>query len=180
MIVLLIIAMIIGFLLSFFIFGVALALIFLFIWIDKSIIGYAEIFHKMGIELTTITTVFLGILFDPLFAVVFAMVVIVIAHGFRYIAFPSAPSEWPPFVPHPYNFIDAIGVVVASLAGMPLFYTLIVVLAVKTMLYMIIDRIALGRPPNIIGAMMNIVFNLIIFLPVAHFFIAVSGAQLVI
>ena len=180
MIAYLIIAMAAGFLLSFFFSGVALAVIFLFIWLDKSIIGYAGILHRFGIEITTIATVFLGLLFGITFSFIFTLVVVVLAHGFRHISFPSAPTEWPPFVPYPYNFIDAAGAAAAALAKLSIFQTLLVVLLVKVILYIIVDRIAFGKPPDVVGGVTNIAFNLAIFLPMAQFFVAATGAQLVI
>ena len=178
MIAYLIIAMAVGFLLSFFLSGIVLAMIFLLIWLDKTIIGYAGILHKFGIEITTITTVFLGLLFGAIFAFFFALVVIVLAHGFRHIAFPSAPTEWPPFVPYPYNFIDAAGAVTAAVIRLNIFHTLLIVLLVKVILYIIVDRIAFGKPPDFVGGVTNVVFNLAVFLPISQFFIGATGAQL--
>ena len=180
MIAYLIIAMAAGFLLSWFFAGIVLGVIFLMIWIDKSIIGYAGILHKFGIEITTIATIFLGLTHGPLFAFFFTIIVVVIAHGFRQISFPSAPTEWPPFVPYPYNFIDAAGAVVAAIVRLPVFHTLLIVLLVKVILYIIIDRIAFGKPPDFVGAVTNVTFNLAIFLPLSQFFIAATGAQLVL
>ena len=173
-----IIAMAIGFLISWFFAGIVLAVVFLMIWIDKSIIGYAGILHKFGIEITTIATIFLGLTHGPLFAFFFTLIVVVVAHGFRHIAFPSAPTEWPPFVPYPYNFIDAAGAVVASIVRLPILHTLLIVLLVKVILYIIIDRIAFGKPPDFVGGVTNVAFNLAIFLPISQFFLSLTGAQL--
>lgn len=178
MIAYLIIAMIVGFLLSFFLSGIVLAVIFLFIWLDKSIIGYAGFLHHFGIEITTIATIFLGLTSGPVFAFFFTLIVVVVAHGFRHLAFPSAPTEWPPFVPYPYNFIDAAGAVVAALVRLSIFQTLLVVLLVKVVLYIVIDRIAFGKPPDFVGGVTNVVFNLAILLPLSQFFISITGAQL--
>lgn len=180
MITYLIIAMAVGFLLSFFLSGIVLAVIFLFIWLDKSIIGYAGFLHRFGIEITTITTVFLGLLFGPVFAFFFTLIVIVVVHGFRHLAFPSAPTEWPPFVPYPYNFIDAAGAMVAALVRLSIFQTLLIVLLVKVVLYIVIDRIVFGKPPDFVGGVTNVVFNLAIFLPLSQFFISITGVQLII
>ncbi len=180
MIAYMIIAMGAGFLLSYFLSGIALALIFLLIWVDKAIIGYTGILHRFGIELTTVTTVFLGLLFGALFAFVFSLVVIVLAHGFKRISFPSMPGEWPPFVPYPYNFIDAVGAATAAIVKMSVLPALLIVLAVKVVLYIIVDRMAFGKPPDFIGGMTNVVFNLAVFLPISQFFIAATGAALLI
>src|SRR3989344_6568263 len=171
-------ALIAGSVISFFIGGVVLAAIFFMIWLDKGIIGYGDILHKMGIEITTIATLFLGILFGPVFAFLFAIITIVLAHGISSLLFPDAPSEWPPFVPHPYNAIDAIGAVAASLAGTSLFNTLLIVLLVKSGLFIVFNMLALGKPPNFLGVFVNVVFNVLIFLPLAGLFIAVTGANL--
>ena len=173
-----IIALAVGSIISFFIGGVVLAAIFFMIWLDKGIIGYGDILHKMGIEITTIATLFLGILFGPVFAFFFAVIAIVLAHGISSLLFPDAPSEWPPFVPHPYNAIDAIGAVAASFAGIPLFNALLIVLLVKSGLFIVFNMIALGKPPNFIGVLVNVVFNVLVFLPLAGLFIAVTGANL--
>jgi hypothetical protein len=180
MIAYMIIAMAAGFLISWFFAGIVLGVVFLMIWLDKSIIGYAGFLHRFGIEITTIATVFLGLTHGPIFAFFFTLIVVVIAHGFRHIAFPSAPTEWPPFVPYPYNFIDAAGAVTASLIRLPIFHTLLVVLLVKVILYIIIDRIAFGKPPDFVGGVTNVVFNLAIFLPLSQFFISQTGATLVL
>ena len=173
-----IIATVVGFLLSF-LAGIALALIFIIIWIDKSVIGYFEVFHRIGIELTTVATIFLGFLYGPIPAFVFTMVVILLAHGFKLISFPGAQSEWPPFVPHPYNLIDAIGAAAAAmLSGLPLFNVLIIVLIAKTALYMIFENLAFGKPPNFVGAFINIVFNIAVFVPMAQLFISLTGVNL--
>ena len=108
----------------------------------------------------------------------FALVVIVLAHGFSHIAFPSAPTEWPPFVPYPYNFVDAAGAVAAAMARLPILHTLLIVLLVKAVLYLLVDRIAFGKPPDVVGAVTNAAFNLAIFLPISQFFIGATGAQL--
>ena len=174
-----IIALVVGSVICFFIGGVALAAIFFMIWIDKGIIGFGDILHKMGIEITTIATLFLGILFGPVFAFFFAIISIVLAHGISALLFPDAPSEWPPFVPHPYNAIDALGAVAAAaLTGTSLFNTLLIVLLVKSGLFIVFNMLALGKPPNVIGVFVNVVFNVLIFLPLAGLFIAVTGANL--
>ena len=173
-----IIALVVGSAVSFFIGGVALAAIFFMIWLDKGIIGYGDILHKMGIEITTIAAVFLGILFGPVFAFFFAIISIVLAHGITALLFPDAPSEWPPFIPHPYNAIDAIGAVAASMTGISLFNTLLIVLLVKSALFLVFNMLALGKPPNFLGVLVNVVFNVLVFVPLAGLFIAVTGANL--
>ncbi len=171
-------AMIAGFLLSFFLGGVALAFIFLFIWLDKSIVGYTGILHRFGIEITTIATVFLGLLYGPVMAFFFTLIVVVLSHGFRHLAFPGSPTEWPPFVPYPYNFVDAAGALTAAFIRLPILHTLLVVLLVKLILYILVDRIAFGKPPDFIGGVANIAFNLALFLPISQLFLSLTGAPI--
>ena len=156
----------------FYFFDVTLAAIFLVIWFDKVFLGMLGIVRCFGIEFTTIATILLGITHGPLFAFVFALIVIPIMHGIKYLFLPLPHPEWPLFVPSPYNFVDALGAAIAGfLASSPILYILIAVLIIKDITYALADKLFFSKPPEVIYAIGNFIFNFIIILQFGSFFL---------
>lgn len=154
------------------IFDAALAAIFLVLWFDKVFLGMIGVIRYFGIEFTTIATILLGITHGPLIAFVFALVVIPILHGMKYLFLPLPPPEWPLFVPSPYNFIDALGAAIAGfLSSYPILYILIPVLIVKDITYAAVDNLFFSKPPEVLYAIGNFIFNIIIILNFSNFFL---------
>ena len=154
------------------IFDVTLAAIFLVLWFDKVFLGMVSVVKYFGIELTTIATILLGITYGPLIGFVFALIVIPIMHGIKYLFLPLPPPEWPLFVPGPYNFVDALGAAIAGfLASYPILYILIPVLIVKDISYAAVDRLFFSKPPEVIYAIGNFIFNLVIIFQFGNFFL---------
>jgi hypothetical protein len=166
----LVLSLAVGYLI-FHLFNAALAAIFLVLWFDKVFLGMTGIVRYFGIEFTTIATILLGIVFGPLVAFVFSLIVIPILHGIKYLFLPLPPPEWPLFVPSPYNFIDALGAAIAGfLSSYPIIYILIPVLILKDIIYSAVDMALFSKPPEIMYAIGNFIFNLIIIINFGNFF----------
>lgn len=162
----------------YFLAGIALGVIFALLWIDKIIIGSIPVVRKFGVEVTTIATIFLGIVYGPVIAFVFSLVFIPALHAIKFIILPM-PSEWPLFVPSPYNVADAIGAAIAGLLQSQAFMLIMVaVLISKILVYAFVDRIFLSKPVDIIGAVGMTAFNLMVMLPIAGYFASVTGVHL--
>ena len=173
-------SLVIGAAVFYFLGGAALGMIFVLLWIDKVVRGSIPVVRKFGVEITTITTIFLGIVYGPLIAFVFSLVFIPALHAIKFIILPI-PSEWPLFVPSPYNVADAIGAAVAGLLqSQALAFVMIAVLAAKIVVYALVDSMVLSKPVDVIGAVGMTAFNLIVMLPAAGYFIAATGVHLIV
>ncbi len=158
--------------------GIALGVIFALLWIDKIAIGSIPVVRKFGVEITTITTIFLGIAYGPVIAFFFSLVFIPALHAIKFIILPM-PSEWPMFVPSPYNVADAIGAAIAGLLqSQALMLIMAAVLISKILVYAFVDRVFLSKPVDVIGAVGMTLFNLALILPIAGYFASVTGVHL--
>ncbi|MBI4173812.1 MAG: hypothetical protein HY519_03780 [Candidatus Aenigmarchaeota archaeon] len=169
-------SLLLGALISFLAGGVGLAAIYVIMWFDKVILGFAGIVRWIGIDFTTIATVMLGMAFGPWFAFFYTIIVIPVFHAVKFIALPLYEPEWPLFIPHYYNFIDAIG---AALAGMfawsGIFWAAIVVMFARMILYSMVDYYLLEKGVNVFIIPQNFIFNLLLVWYYGKFFAGLAG-----
>lgn len=138
--------------------GPVLAAVYALIWIDKILI--ISTLKYFGIELTTAATLMLGIAYGPAAAFAFGIVVIPLLHSMRFVLLPLPPPDWPLFVPHPNNVVDALGGAVAgALTTLPFLYLAIVVTLLKDIGYALSEGVVLGRPINVFSAVMYLLVN---------------------
>lgn len=164
-----------GALISLLIGGLSLALIFLLLAFDKTVLGMAGILRRVGIEFTTILTIFLGILHGPVFAFFFTIITVPLFHAIKFFFLPMQP-DWPLFVPAPYNVVDAIGASLAALLkGLVVGQIMLAVITAKIILYAVVDRFAYGRPPDLLGAVTYFAFNMVAVTPFAHLLVVWTG-----
>lgn len=151
-----------------------IAVIYAVLWVDKIPLGILSV-HKFGIELTTIATVMLGIIFGPVIAFIFTIVAIPVIYGLRYTLLPLSPPEWPLFVPSPQNLVEAIGAAVAGLLADQSFLVIFVgVWIAKEITYVIFDRFS-GKPFDMIYPVFNGIFNAILIVYFGSFFLGMVG-----
>lgn len=174
-IVFLVLSFIVGYAVFYLIGGHVLAAIFSVLWFDKIIIGTAVLPHKFGVELTTIATILMGIIYGPVIAFFLTLILLPILYGLKYVLLPLTPPEWPLFVPSPQNLVDAIGAAVAGLLmGFDLLIIFIGVFIIKEITYLIVD-FSIGKPPDVIYPGVNFIFNLLIVLKLGEFFLGLVG-----
>lgn len=144
------VSLILGSLICFVLFGLPCVFIFIFIWLDKVVMGYTRIFHVFGLGMTSTAAIFAGIIYGPLFAFLFAFIVMPLIDTLKWIVAPPYEPMWPPAVPSPEGFIDGLaGVAAANLVGVLPFSLLIVVCTgLKIPLNMIKDMALYGMPPK--------------------------------
>ncbi len=151
-----------------------IAIIYAVLWFDKIILGIGPV-HRFGIELTTIATVMLGIIFGPVIAFIFTIISVPILYGLRYMLIPSSPPEWPLFTPSPYNFVEAIGAAVAGILAQQSFLLIFIgVWIAKEIIYVAVDRLA-GKPPDIVYPVFNAIFNAVLIIYLGKFFLGLVG-----
>ncbi len=174
-IIFLVLSIVLGYLGFYLIGGHVLAAIFAVLWFDKVIIGTAGLPHKFGVELTTIATILMGIIYGPVLAFVLTMILLPVLYGLKYILLPLSPPSWPLFVPSPQNLVDAIGAAAAGIfAGFDLLILFLGVFIIKEIAYLAVDFM-IGRPPDVIYPFVNFVFNILIVLNMGSFFLGLVG-----
>jgi hypothetical protein len=140
--------------------GTVLALVYAILWVDKIIIGMVGTVRYLGIEFTTIATVIIGISYGPVNAFIFSIVMIPLLHAAKYIFLPLPQPEWPYFIPHPNNVVDALGAAFAGVfAGLPLLFNTLIVVFLKDVGYALSERYMIGKPIDYFSAIMYLVFN---------------------
>ena len=165
-----------GFLIFFVSKGIALGIIFALLWFDKVIIGVFEPLRYLGIDLTTMATVLLALAYGPFFALVFCIIVIPILHAIKHVIIPDMESQWPIFIPSPYDGVNAFGALVAGLvAGWPLIAIMFVTLFAKYAAYAFVDLALYGRPVDFVSAFTNFLFNMLLTLYAGRFFLGLVG-----
>ncbi len=138
-----------------------LAVIYFLLWFDKVSMGILSVPKLIGIEITTISTLLLGILYGPLGAA-FIFFAVPILDGVRSL-FVKIDSEWPPFVPGFANIVDSVLVIVAFvLASQDIFVIMIAILLIKYAVHETKDMVY-GKPFDFM-VIPNFVFNLVILL----------------
>lgn len=156
------------------IFDMRLAILFAFLWVDKTIISAFGAIRYFGVELTTVISVILAVLYGPWFAFVFLLVIIPLLHGFKYILLPLPQPEWPLFVPSPYNIVDALGALVAGfLAPLSFLVNLFITAVAKDILFALAERFMISKPVNVISAVTSVVFNMVVGYPFGLFVLGV-------
>lgn len=166
----------IGFVVIYLIWGFPLAAIFAILWIDKVLIGAIGAVRYIGVEFTTIATVLLGFLYDPVFSFLFALLLLPLMHAMKYIFLPLPQPEWPFFVPSPYNIIDAVAALAASfLSWLPFFHAVIVIVILKDIGYAVVEKAMISKPVDFISAITYIIFNLVIAAHFGPFFLGLVG-----
>ncbi len=165
-----------GALLSFFMGGVPLVIIFALLAFDKIILGMTGVLRRFGIELTTALTIFLGIMHGAVFAFFYTLLLIPFFHAIKFFFIPVQP-DWPLFVPAPYNLADSFGAVVAALMrNFFVAHIMVAVIIVKIILYALTDRLMFGKPVDVFSAITYLIFNMIIVLPFSGFLVGITGA----
>ena len=144
------VSFIFGSLIFYFLFGLPCVFIYLFIWFDKVVMGYTRIFHVFGLGMTSTAAIFSGIIYGPLFAFLFAFLVMPLIDTLKWIVAPPYEPMWPPAVPSPEGFIDGLaGVAAAHLFGvLPLAVLIFVCVGLKIPLNMLKDMLMYGMPPK--------------------------------
>ena len=156
--------------------GPGLAAIYAILWADKVLLGFAGVIRYAGIEFTTMVTILTGMLFGPVLAFIFIIIVIPILHAIKFIALPLYEPDWPLFVPHYYNFVDAIGASVAGMAaGLPLLWIMILVLIARGIMYPFIDFYLLDKGINFFTIPPTAIFNLLLAWYLGGFFLGLVG-----
>ena len=151
-----------------------LAVIYAVLWFDKIILGIGPV-HTFGIELTTIATVLLGIIFGPVIAFIFTIVFIPFFYTLKYMLLPLPQPEWPFFVPSPYNLVEAIGAATAGvLAQQSPLIVFVGVWIIKEITYVIVDKFT-GKPPDIVYPVFNAIFNAVMIVYFGSFFLGLVG-----
>ena len=173
---LLVLTFFIGFVLVFIIWGFPLALIYTIFWIDKIIIGSFTPVRYLGIEFTTIATVLLGFLYEPLFGFLFTIIMLPLMHASKYIFLPLPQPQWPFFIPSPYNIIDAFAVLIASfLSSITFLHVVIIVVILKDIFYAIAEKTMIGKPIDVISAFTYLIFNIVIAFYLGDFLLNLTG-----
>lgn len=172
-ILLLALSLVIGFLVLYLI-NPLIAIIYAVLWFDKVLLGIGPV-HSFGIELTTIATVMLGVIFGPVFAFIFTIVSIPFFYTLKYTLLPLPHPDWPFFIPSPYNFIDAAGAAIAGfLAQQPMLIIFVAVWFSKEIIYAIVDRLA-GKPFDMVYPVFNGIFNAVLIVYFGSFFLGLVG-----
>ncbi|MBI2971482.1 MAG: hypothetical protein HYY37_03650 [Candidatus Aenigmarchaeota archaeon] len=160
--------------------GAPLAVLFVLLAFDKIILGMGGILRKIGIEFTTILTIFIGVMYGPVFAFFYTLLIIPVFHAIKFFFIPMQP-DWPLFVPAPYNFADAIGAALAAfMKDFFIGYIMFFVVIEKIVVYALADRLMFGKPVDIFGAVTYFVFNMAIALPAAGFLTGITGAPVIL
>lgn len=137
------------------------AVIFFLLWVDKIISGYTKgALSELGIELVTVPTIYIGILYGSIFAFLFCFLVYPILNAIKWVIAQPLTTELPPFIPSPDTFIDGmIGFMAGILPGLlPLPMLFIVCVIAKNILISIKDAWFFGMPPKPM-ALINIIAN---------------------
>ncbi len=169
---LLLLALVAGFLILL-VFDFRLAVMYAILWADKTIISAFRIIRYFGVELTTVISVIMAMIYGPIFAFIFILVSTPILHGLKYVFLPMPPPEWPLFVPSPYNIVDALGALVAGLlAPLQLFYALLATAIAKDFFFALSEKFMLSKPVDVISAVTSIAFNLFAGYPIGLFVVS--------
>lgn len=160
----------------FFLGGIPLLFVFVMLWSDKFIIRFL-VPDILGIELITISTIVAGIVAGPLNGAILMIVTIPTLEGIKSIALPLNRTDFPPFVPSPYNFVDGM---VAALAGSfpftDLLFLTVVALLMKFVANSIIDMRIFNKPFNMISAVSALIFNILLVFSFETFLLAIIYA----
>ncbi|MBI4019488.1 MAG: hypothetical protein HY364_04505 [Candidatus Aenigmarchaeota archaeon] len=148
--------------------GIALAAVYAILWIDKIVLGMLGPIRYLGVEFTTLATIILGISYGPLPAFLFSIIVIPLLHSSKYLFLPLPQPEWPFFIPHPNNIVDAIGALCAGILWVigikELLILTAIVVIIKDAGYGISEKMMFGKPVDYFSAAMYLIFNcLLIF-----------------
>ena len=169
---LLLLTLVAGFII-FYLFDIKLAILFVVLWVDKTIISAFRIIRYFGVELTTVASVIMAIFYGPWFAFIFILVSTPVLHALKYIFLPMPQPEWPLFVPSPYNIVDALGALVAGfVAPLQLFYALLVTAIAKDVFFAFAEKFMLSKPVDVISATTSIIFNIVAGYPFGVFVVS--------
>lgn len=147
-----------------------LAILFVFLWIDKTIISAFGAVRYFGVELTTVLSVILAMLYGPWFAFIFVLVLVPILHGLKYLFLPLPQPEWPLFVPSPYNVVDALGALVAGyLTPFSFLIKVFITSMAKDIFFAFAERFMISKPVDILSAVTSVVFNVLVGYPFGLF-----------
>ena len=139
---------------------------YVLLWIDKVAIGSLKILRRFGLELATISTISVSFAYGPVNAFIFGIITIPLLHNVKFM-FIAADDDWPPFIPTPYGIIDVVGGSLAFfLKGTGFFYTVVLILLLKYMLYTAADRFMYDRPLDILSPVMNFVLHIAFLIPI--------------
>ena len=157
------VSLVIGSLIFFFLGGIPLLLIFGMLWFDKIVLKSVTP-GILGTELTTLSTILLGMSAGPFMGLVLVMVTIPILEGIKGIVVPI-PAFIPPFVPTPYHLVDGIIAFMAGFfIGFPFLAIVLTLLIVKFMANATIDTYFTAKPFDILSALTSTIFNVLIVL----------------
>lgn len=147
-----------------------LAVLFAFLWVDKTIISAFGAIRYFGVELTTVISVILAMLYGPWFAFAFILVLMPVLHGFKYLFLPLPQPEWPLFIPSPYNIVDALGALVAGfLPPFSLLLKVFITAVAKDIFFAFAEKFMISKPVDILSAVTSVVFNVLVGYPFGVF-----------
>lgn len=155
------------------IFDIRLAILFAFLWVDKTIISAFGAIRYFGVELTTVIGVILAGIYGPWFAFAFLLVLIPVLHGFKYIFLPLPQPEWPLFVPSPYNIVDALGALIAGFMPFSFLVKLFITAVAKDILFALAEKYMISKPVNVLSAITSVAFNMVVGYPFGLFVLGV-------
>ncbi|MBI4019312.1 MAG: hypothetical protein HY364_03580 [Candidatus Aenigmarchaeota archaeon] len=154
-------SLLVGSVIFFLLGGASAVVIFFMIWFDKIVLRSVTP-SILGIELTTISTILMGITLGSVTAFILAIVVMPILEGVKMLLVPT-PSEVPPFIPTPYHLLDGLVAAVAPLfVWLPFYGIVALLLAGKLALDAAIDIFVFSKPFDVISGATTFIFNLII------------------
>jgi len=154
--------------------GMALSIIFAIIWFDKVILNMFVILDNFGIELITMSSIMVGLIYGPVIGFFFGFLVIPLIEGLKPTLF-KLPTDWPPFVPGIPHFTDGIIAVIASfLTGIPLFFVLMVCLIPKNFLFALNAKM-IGKPFDVLFAVFSVFFNVFLVLHFNSFWLSLMA-----
>ncbi len=151
------------------IFDFRLAVLFVFLWIDKTVISAFGAVRYFGVELTTVISIIMAMLYGPWFAFFFLLLLIPFLHGLKYVLLPLPPPEWPLFIPSPYNIVDALGGLVAGFIPFSFMARLFLTAVSKDVFYALAERFMMSKPVDVISAITSVVFNMLVGYPFGLF-----------
>lgn len=169
----LILTLIAGFVI-FAIIDLRLAILFAFLWVDKTIISAFGAIRYFGVELTTVISVILAMLYGPWFAFIFILVLMPVLHGLKYLFLPLPQPEWPLFIPSPYNIVDALGALVAGfLTPFSLLLKVFITALAKDIFFAFAEKFMISKPVDILSAVTSVVFNMLVGYPFGIFILSI-------
>ena len=153
--------------------GMPAVVIFFMMWFDKIVLRTVTP-SVLGIELTTVSTILIGMAFGSVTGFILVVVLMPVLEGVKMLTVPM-PSEVPPFVPTPYHLLDGLVAAASSFfIGVPFYATVAVLLGGKLAADAAIDTFVFSKPFGVISGATTFVFNISISWHFGAFLVALA------